>query len=116
MNLKTKIEKLKLLNEIKANRKRHIDQYNEAVVEFKSEYLKKLKEMIDNADKEIILYIQLRKPESHEEDYNLIISMLEMSSETHIEITQDEFENYVLDKWPWRDSFVANTMHYVKGK
>ncbi len=42
--------------------------------------------------------VDLYPPVDYTPDYDSIISMLEMSTETEIELTQGEFDQYVMDK------------------
>jgi hypothetical protein len=115
-NFKTKMSREKLLEEIERNRTKHVEQYVQALKTFKSEYISKLKEMIESIDvsKDIRMFVDMRTPECHEDDYTVVINMLRMSTEGEIEVDQTEFECYVMDKWPWRDSFLANTCHYLQ--
>jgi hypothetical protein len=38
--------------------------------------------------------------------------MLEMSKEDTIELTQQEFSQYVQDDWHWKDQFLFSNMNY----
>ena len=64
--------------------------------------------------------IHIRKPESHVEDYDNVIAMLEVASEKTIEITMEEYLKYYENKWEWHQSWkMANdgyaTLYNVAG-
>ena len=51
-------------------------------------------------------------PEDHSDDYNSAICMLEMCAEPIIEISRQDFEAYVMNKWHWRSTFIATSVAY----
>jgi hypothetical protein len=112
----TKIDKRLLLAKIRDNREKHVKQYADAYIKFLDQYVARLSDLIGSAKTsgKPELYINLRTPECHTEDYDSVISMLEMSSETEISMNHADFECFVLDKWPWAHSFFDNTTRYLR--
>lgn len=55
-------------------------------------------------------------PQDHTAEYDRIISMLDMSLDTEIELTAMEFQQYVQDDWTWKGIFAASTAKYLETK
>ena len=47
----------------------------------------------------------VHSPDSHESDYAVAITMLEMASTEVVSLTETDFARYVLDQWDWRGQF-----------
>jgi hypothetical protein len=60
-------------------------------------------------------FTHLRKvfPEDHSDDYNSVIRKLELCVEDTIELVGNEFDQYVRNKWAWRDSFLTTNCDYA---
>lgn len=122
-----KVKCKELLEKIKKNRFTHIIEYKQAVegykqaaiakVEDKMQYLKRqinqLKEgeMIQLASVTFTLAV----PQNHEQDYDQVIEMLEMSVDDTITIKANEFACYVMDDWDWKADFL-NTSNIYKNR
>lgn len=59
------------------------------------------------------VYWQGKYPEDHSDDYEGTIRRLELSVEPNIELTSDEFDSYIRNKWHWREEFLALNSPYV---
>lgn len=116
---KVTVNTKELLQKIKANREKHVQEYNEAVVGYKEALEQRGKEVADNFLSKIAkatlpeaepvpVYadsVNLVVPVSHQEDYDQVIEMLEMSLNAGTEkqdIQTDEFACYVRDNWKWK--------------
>ena len=101
----TRIDRKKLLAVVKKNRETHLADYNEAIVEYrrlsalKFEQELKKRESMKDGDLSNMLVINLPLPVNMVEQYDEIITQLDYSADKVIELTQQEFQNYVLDKW-----------------
>ncbi|HXM03797.1 MAG TPA: hypothetical protein VN939_14390 [Chthoniobacterales bacterium] len=42
------------------------------------------------------------EPVDHTADYDRVISMLEMSAQDLVQVSAEQFDQYVLDNWRWR--------------
>lgn len=134
---KVKAKTAKLLEAIKANLEAHKEAYKqayggykitalEALAEYKTKSLKDIKELREKiedsshakGDAPVSLYLPSaffadRPPEDHSKDYEVVIKMLEFETEETVEIMQDQFECYVMDRWKWKDEFVASNRTYA---
>jgi len=107
----------KLLETLRKNRETHIAEYNEALKGYREACIAKLKENLDNAiaGKDFTTSINIYKPQSYEKDYSRAISMLEWSTETEVELSAREFDQYVNDEWQWAEGFkTVNSMYLAK--
>ena len=109
-----KVEKAELIGILKKNRAAHRDIFDEASAEFRKEVIKLLDSRLAEAraGKRISLRIDLVQPMNQTEEYDQAILMCEMSVDDQIELSHENFRNYVLDKWHWRDQFIASNSAY----
>jgi hypothetical protein len=118
-----KMNRLELLDIVKANKEKHIAEFNEAVEDFKQAVLRISQENLKiakTADLGKFKKIQVLPPEpqSYENSYKRAIRMLELSVEDIIEVGEDVFNQLVLDEWNWKNVFSASNMmikSYVDG-
>lgn len=112
-----KVHRGELLEAIKANRTKHVAEYNEAVEDYKLVAIKVAKENLKLANSGVLDTIaKVRSmpaaPTSYEAEYNRAIRMLEMSVETEIELEDDVFNQLVMDEWSWKRQFSVSNMAY----
>jgi hypothetical protein len=109
-----KVKKAELLKILKKNRAEHREIFEEASEAFRKEVIKVLDQrLVDaKAGKRIRLRIDLTQPMDQTEEYDQAIAMCEMSVDDEIELSHENFRNYVLDKWHWRDQFIASNRAY----
>lgn len=111
-----KIQREELIKILKENRKQHIRDFEQNLVDYKSAAIK-----ITNENLRVAITGDLEKissqfktmpsfPVSHEESYNRVIRMLELHTEEVIELDHNEFDQLVMDKWPWKQQFVSNLL------
>lgn len=111
------IEKSVLLPIVISNREKHNQIYNAAV----SGYWIKAEEVLNSKitqiqkQEKIDNYLNLSFPENHEEDYNRVIQMVELSSDAILNLSQTEFSQYVRNNWNWRQSFLGTNSNYITG-
>ncbi len=103
-----------LLTAVTDNREQHIKDYDEAIINYKKILVEELEKTLALAKEgeKVDHDLRLRKPESHEKEYNQAISMLKMTSDTEIEIDGNVFAQLVMDEWDWQHSFSSNTRSY----
>lgn len=111
---KVTVSKNELLAAMRANLTKHEAEYKEAIEGYKAAVIARLKKMLACAEagKPVEEKIGLPAPESHTEDYERVIRMLEMSKAEEISITENQFSQYVLDKWNWQRAFKALSTQY----
>lgn len=95
----------KLKETVKDNKKAHIADYQKACEGYRITVKEELEKILaaneDATIDEIATSIHAPRPEMHVDEYNRIIQMLEFTSDTHVELSQNEFDNYVLNNWAW---------------
>lgn len=113
--LVTTIPRNRLLNILHSNREKHVKDYNAAMKIFKEDYLEKIDEIRDKADKEEIFptHINVDKPVSYMTEYDRVIKMLELSDEERIKLDEATFDMFVNDNWDWKGHFLSNTVKYL---
>jgi len=109
------IKKDQLLEAIRKNKEKHIKDFKEATVLYKSKVTEKLNGLLLEIEQkeDVDVSIHLPKPVSHENDYSTVISMLEFSTDEIIEMSQPEFRMYVLDEWCWKQDFTHTNSLYT---
>ena len=112
-----KMNRLELLNIVRENAKKHLADYDEAVVDYKVLVAKLAKSNLKLANtgdlKEIAKMKKIpAEPVAYADNYSRAIRMLELSVEDTIEIEEHIFNQLVLDEWGWKQSFVAASALY----
>ena len=112
-----KIDKAELLNIVRANKEKHIKEFNESVEDYKAAALKVAEDNLALAqsgevDKIAKIKGMPQKPVSYEDSYTRAIRMLELSVDSIIEIEEHIFNQLVLDEWTWKQNFVASGALY----
>jgi hypothetical protein len=114
---KITIVKEKLLPLLKENKAKHDQIYDAAV----SGYWVKAEEILNEKlakikiQEKIEPYLGLTYPENYADDYNKVISMVELTSQDLIELSHQEFDQYVRNIWGWRSSFLSCNSVYITG-
>ena len=110
-------DKEELLDVIKKNHIAHRDFFLDAQKGYRKRIIQELDSMLADAKsgKNIRISIELPKPVDHTKDYKRIIKMLEMTSEVDIELSDHEFDKYIMDNWEWKEhAFLANSQYSSK--
>jgi GTP1/Obg family GTP-binding protein len=114
--LKIKIRRSELLEKVRAQRTKHVAEYEEAMQAWRN--------MMHAAAEKIVKdFVHLEKfpksllkltqcPEHHVDDFDTNIAMLESAQDELIELDQENYERLVLGKFEWRDSFLATNAFY----
>lgn len=113
----TKIEKVALMTIVKENLAKHINEFDEAVVDYKAAVLKLSKnnlKLATTGDLKKIGKIESipSEPRSYESEYNRAIRKLELSVDTVIEVDELTFNQLVLDEWTWKNLFSTSNAIY----
>lgn len=110
------VSKTKLLDTLQKNRDQHQAIYNEANAKFREAAVRELENRLFAArgTGKISLYINLSEPEDHTDSFDTAIAMVKWEQSDSIELTEQDFNRYVQNKWEWERSFAANTMSYIK--
>lgn len=108
------VKKEDLLATLEANRDKHINTFDQVLEDYRARAVELLEEHIqrirDGAVEKV--YVMLPPPENYEEEYTRVIEMAKWHQEDTIELTAREFDEYVLDNWTWKDTFLATAATY----
>ena len=111
------VKKEILMAKLQENLKKHVEDYKEAMNGYKEQALKVLNEQLEcikNGELLDIGKLNFQTPRSYEKEYKKAIGMLEMSEETIITITAEEYDSYILDEWSWKDEWIFRNTQYLK--
>jgi hypothetical protein len=105
----------KLLATLRENRAKHADEYAAAHDGWEEARIAYLRETLAKAEAGEDFDIHFSGPEPREwlDDYDTAIAMLDWSQEEWIELSREEFQQYVLDEWKWKDVFRSTNVGYV---
>ena len=114
-NRTIKVDKQKLIDKIKENKKNHIEEYANAVVAYKEEALKQLKGLTDKIkDGKLGIKLDLITPVDSAENYDKILEMFQWDVDTVVELGQDEFTEYVQDETDFAvTAKMSNTAYFM---
>jgi len=94
-----KVNKDKLIEQIKLNKENHIKEYDKAIIAYKEEALKQLTAQISRVDEGALdAKLDLITPINNAENYDKIIEMFEWEVEDKVDLEQNEFNEYVQDE------------------
>ena len=115
---KITVTKDALLAKLKENRNTHEQVYKDAVEKYKEAIVFYLKKALARAEKgkKVNHYISVVEPTNNLKDYDRVIGMLEMSTQTTIQLDSNEYSQYVLDDWNWKDTFSNSSGLYGAGR
>lgn len=114
-----KVSKAELLKVVTENRAKHIAEHADAIEGYKEQVISDVQNALKIARKGqdvdfAAIYALANKPQSYVKDYDLKLRMLEMSTEDTITLSQQDFNQLVMDEWSWRGAFAASAMAYSK--
>jgi hypothetical protein len=100
-------KKSEVLAEVRKNRIAHEAAYKQALVDYKESAVLELTEMLEKAKagKPFNRTVGAAPPPNHVRDYDRVIKMMEMSVKEELVLSENEFSNYVLDEWNWKQAF-----------
>lgn len=112
------VDKHRLREALEDNRKTHRADF---VIAWEAYQKKAILELADRLQKakdakspdNIDTYILLQVPEDHTEDYDRAIEMLFWELNDSVTLTDHEFQNFIQDKWRWKEQFVQSNTFYT---
>ena len=112
-----KMNRLELLKIVKENAVKHVQDYDEAVQDYKTAVVKLAKTNLKLANSGELEEIRRIKnlpqaPANYADNYTRAIRMLELSVENTIDVEEHIFNQLVLDEWGWKQAFVAQSALY----
>lgn len=114
-NRTIKVNKNKLIEQIKENKAAHIIEYGKAVKAYKLEALAQLEKLTSRAQGgNLRLRLDLTTPVDSSSNYDDILEMFTWEVEDIVELDQNEFKEYVQDKTSFALSAKSsNTMYFA---
>lgn len=113
--LKIKVEKSELLAALEVNREAHSIEYERAKRGFRillqKELEKKLQQCKDG--KKVELNFKNSKPTNNLSDFDDVIGMLKLSTDTVIEIGHKEYKQWFKNEWDWSAQWSVSNMQYL---
>lgn len=89
--------------------------YQKNVKDFKKQINKDL-DLVSKKKKDgPFVHLKNKFPEDHSDDYNRVIKQLELCVEDTVKLDSTEFDQYVRNKWSWRNSFLTSNSPYITG-
>lgn len=110
------VHKDELLQKLRANKNKHMADYTYALKGYVEALVDQLNSKLKELDSGSIpdASINLPKPKAHVEEYDQVITMVEMSVDEEIKLYSQEFAQYVMDNWSWKNTFTATNMMYSR--
>lgn len=107
------VQKAKLITQIKENKKNHIEMYEKAVVAYKKEAIEQLATQMKRVEEgELNANLELVTPLNNADNYDSIVQMFEWDIRTEVDLTQNEFKEYVQDENALSEqALFSNTMY-----
>jgi hypothetical protein len=110
-----RIKKDELVQKVQFNRNEHraiyeraMDGYRKAAGDFFNEQLEKAR-----AGKVFVTFFSEPMPEDHTDDYDVVLEGWRMTEDDEIELSVQEFRQYVKDEWGWKKEFLATSQNYL---
>jgi len=111
-----RVKKNELLEKVQDNRAKHRAIFEKALKGYRVAVIAELEIMLNEAKKgrRIKRAVELIEPVDQTREYDRVIRMLEMSTDDVIELSQQEFTQYVMDDWAWKEHFLSTTIPYTQ--
>jgi hypothetical protein len=113
---KINVQKSKLIEQIKENKKNHIAEYAKAVIAYKEEALRQLATLTTFVnDGKMDIRLDLVTPINNSKNYDKIVEMFEWEVNDVVELEQSEFIEYVQDETDFAiQAKFSNTAYFNK--
>ena len=105
----------KLKEVIQKNRDNHWSTFEKAQTKYREMAIAELERGIADAKagRRIMRSLNLVEPFDQTKDYDRVLSMLSMTSDTNIELTEQQYSQYILDQWSWKAQFDTANSSYL---
>jgi len=112
------VKKSDLMDALTKNMAAHRNLFLKAQEGFRVEVIKHLDEMLKDAraGKSISLVVDLPTPIDQTKDYARVIRMLEMCTQDVVIVSEQEFNQYVMDDWSWSHNVGTTNSSYAHGR
>lgn len=109
------VNKLDLIKKIENNKAKHLLEYSAAVEAYKVEAQKQITEQQSKLNKgELDIKISLTRPVDKSDEYDKLITMFNWEIKNEVELSQGEFNEYVLDETSFaKEARFSNTFYSI---
>jgi hypothetical protein len=112
------VKKERLLETLKANRETHRADFDLAWDGFREKAIANATALVDSLKSAcrgdaIELYLNLETPIDHTADYDRAIEMIDWEVGDEVQLTQNEFSQFVQDDWSWKRQFAMSNTTYT---
>jgi len=109
------VEKAKLLDTLKTNRTAHRELFLEAQTVYAQKVIETFEERLAAARRgdRVSTSIHLPEPRDYTDAFDRAIKMIEWSIGDTVELSEHDFQRYVLNDWEWQQAFASSTQMYV---
>jgi hypothetical protein len=118
-NLTINVNVQELLARLRANRALHAAAVAEAIENYPRVVCEALAERRDqimagtfDGSREEYLSFDFPAPHNYTDVYDRVIGMLELATDAIIQITADQYANWIDDDWSWSDRFLHSNAAY----
>ena len=113
--MKVTVQKDRLLATLRENREQHEAEVAKAQERYRKEAILAMRINLRKAEDggKIETYIRLPEPTSYVSSYDKAIAMVEWQVGETVELSQSQFQQYVLGEWDWKAEFAATTGTYL---
>lgn len=110
------VKKEDLLEKLTENRKRHREIFLEAQKGYREEAIRLLDKALQDArnGRKINTVIYMDSPVDQTKDYDRVIGMLTMATDTEIDLSESDYAKFVMDDWGWKEDFLLKNSLYTK--
>ena len=96
------VKKSELIEQIQKNKEAHIKEYAEAIDAYRNEARKQLTSLSEGlTNGKLDLKLSLISPKNEEAEYDKLLLMFRWELNDTVELSQGEFNEYVLDETPF---------------
>lgn len=99
---------------VTANRDGHRAVFEEALEGYRNRLIREFERRLHDLrrGRRVDQAVRLPEPEDHTDDYDRVLRMAAMSVNDTLELSEDEFGQYVMDQWHWKQRFTDTTSVY----
>jgi len=114
-----KYNKAKIMERLEENKKNHRAKVEKAWEVYQQRVTEELAARLDDAknnkpvDPGFLHFLPV--PQDFTEEYDRVIDQLETTVDEIVELSDQEFRQYLRDEWGWQHQFEASTSAYLAG-
>jgi hypothetical protein len=115
MHRNVKMKKAEVIRILEANKAKHLTDYSEAKVAFKKQALLELAKATKQIEKgSLELKVSLISPVSRKQYFDNVIGMFKNDVNTEVDLTQAEYNEYILDSGSEAvQAFMSNSVYHA---